>query len=254
MKNYTDFTGKVALITGAGSKRGIGFAAAQIMAGYGATVIIADLDDAGAGENAKQICADTGRSDAAIAINVNLTSEDSIKEMTKTAIEKCGKIDILVNNAGISIPTPYNEISLDEWNLVISVNLTSAFLCCREIIPHMQEQKYGRVINVASVAGKNGGVLGGAHYTTTKGGMISMAKCIAKQVAKDNVTVNCVAPGTVKTDGAGVPWEQKKPSESPMQRRAETDEIAYAIVYLASDIAAYNTGSTIDVNGGLYMD
>lgn len=254
MKDYMNFTGRVAIVTGAGSKRGIGFAAARIMAGYGATVIIADIDEAGGSENALQICTETGRDNAAYFVKVDLTSEDSIKAMTATVLEKCGKIDILVNNAGISVPNAYTDISLAEWNKVLTINLTSAFLCCREIIPHMQAQKYGRVINVASVSGKNGGVLGGCHYTTTKGGMISMAKCIAKQVALDGVTVNCVAPGTVKTDGAGVPWEQKKPSESPMKRRAETDEIAFAIVYLASEIASYNTGSTVDVNGGLYMD
>jgi NAD(P)-dependent dehydrogenase (short-subunit alcohol dehydrogenase family) len=252
MKNYMNFTGKVALITGAGSKRGIGVATARMLAGYGCDVVLADIDEAGASENAQQITKETGV--RAVAVKVDLTQETSIKAMTERVLEDFGKIDILVNNAGISVPNAFTDVSLEEWNHVLAINLTSAFLCCREIIPHMQKQKYGRVINISSVSGKNGGVLGGVHYTTTKGAMVSMSKCIAKQVALDGVTVNCVAPGTVKTDGAGIPWEEKKPSQSSMQRRAETEEIAGAIVYLASEIAGYNTGSTIDVNGGLYMD
>lgn len=246
------FKGKVAIVTGAGSKRGIGVATARMFANFGGDVVIADIDEAGAIENAKSIEAEYGTK--ALPVKVDLTSEESIKAMVKTVLDKFGKIDILVNNAGISIPHSFTEISLEEWNKVLAVNLTSQFLTCREIIPIMQKQKWGRVINVGSVSGRDGGHHGGAHYVTTKGAAMSLSKHFAKNVALDGVTVNTVAPGQCLTDGGGLKLEDRKPNPNcPMLRRGEASEIAGAIIFLASDLASYITGITIDVNGGLYM-
>jgi NAD(P)-dependent dehydrogenase (short-subunit alcohol dehydrogenase family) len=248
-----DFTGKVAIITGAGSKRGIGVATARMLAGYGCSVVLADIDGAGSAENAKSIDAEYGDG-RAMAVKVDLTGEDSIRAMVKTVMDKFGRIDILVNNAGISIPHDYKEISVDEWNKVLSINLTSQFITCREILPIMQKQKYGRVINVGSVSGRDGGHHGGAHYVTTKGAAMSLSKHFAKQVAEDGVTVNTVAPGQCLTDGGGLKLEDRRPNPNcPMLRRGEASEIAGAIVFLASGLSSYITGITIDVNGGLYM-
>lgn len=251
--NFMDFSGKVAIVTGAGSKRGIGVATCRMFAEYGCDVVLADIDEAGARENAAAIEADFKTK--ALAIKVDLTSEESIKDMVKQVMDQFGHIDILVNNAGISIKRDFTEITLDEWNMVLAVNITSMFLTSREIIPIMQKQKWGRVINVSSVSGKDGGHHGGAHYVTTKGAAVSLAKHFAKEVARDNVTVNCVSPGQCMTDGGGFRLEDRKPNPNcPMFRRGRTDEIAAAIVFLASEGASYITGANLDVNGGLYMD
>jgi NAD(P)-dependent dehydrogenase (short-subunit alcohol dehydrogenase family) len=250
--DYMNFKDKVAIVTGAGSKRGIGNATCRMLAGYGCDVVLADIDETGAVENAKSIDAEYGRK--AIAVKVDLADENSIKEMVKTVMAKFGRIDILVNNAGISIPHNYTEISLEEWNKVVSINLSSMFLCTREILPIMQKQKYGRVVNISSVSGRDGGHHGGAHYVTTKGAAVSLAKHFAKQVGADGVTVNCVSPGQCLTDGGGLKLEDRKPNPNcPMLRRGTADEIAAAIVFLASKGASYITGVNLDVNGGLYM-
>lgn len=247
-----DFTGKVAIVTGAGSKRGIGIATCKMLAGYGCDVVVADVDEAGSAENAAAIEAEYGTK--ALAIKVDLTSEEDIKSLVKTVMDKFGRIDILVNNAGISVPNYFTDITLAEWNKVLAVNLTSMFLTCREILPIMQKQKYGRVINLASVSGRDGGHHGGAHYVTTKGAAVSLSKHFAKQVAEDGVTVNAVAPGQCLTDGGNFKLEDRRPNPNcPMLRRGEASEIAGAIVFLASDLASYITGATVDVNGGLYM-
>ncbi len=250
--NFMDFTGKVAIITGAGSKRGIGNATARQLAEYGCDVVIADIDEAGARKNADAIVKDFGTK--AIPVAVDLASEDSIKTMIKTAMDTFGRIDILVNNAGISIPHTYQEISVEEWNKVVAVNLSSMFISCKEVLPIMAAQKYGRVINISSVSGRDGGHHGGAHYVTTKGAAVSLSKHFAKQVAKDGVTVNCVAPGQCLTDGGGLKLEDRVPNPAcPMLRRGRADEIAAGIVFLASEGASYITGVNLDINGGLYM-
>jgi NAD(P)-dependent dehydrogenase (short-subunit alcohol dehydrogenase family) len=250
--NILDFRGKVAIVTGAGSKRGIGVATCRMLAEYGCDVVVADIDDVGASENAEAIRKDFKTK--ALAIKVDLTSEASIKDMVKTVMDQFGRIDILVNNAGISIPHEFTDISLDEWNKVLAVNLTSMFITSREILPIMQKQQWGRVINLSSVSGRDGGHHGGAHYVTTKGAAVSLAKHFAKAVARENVTVNCVAPGQCLTDGGNFRLEDRKPNPNcPMFRRARADEIAAAIVFLASEGASYITGVNLDVNGGLYM-
>ena len=251
--NFMDFTNRIAIITGAGSKRGIGVATARQLAEFGAAVVLADIDEAGAQENAAEIRAAFPGA-RAVAVKVDLSSEESIKNMIKTTMDQFGRIDILVNNAGISIPHTYDQISVDEWNKVIAVNLTSMFISCREVLPIMKEQKYGRIVNISSVSGRDGGHHGGVHYVTTKGAAVSLSKHFAKQAAVENVTVNCVAPGQCLTDGGGLKMEDRKPNPNcPMLRRGRADEIAAAIVFLSSEGASYITGVNLDVNGGLYM-
>ena len=250
--NFMDFTGKTAIITGAGSKRGIGNATARQLAEYGCAVALADIDDHGAAENAAAIQRDFGVN--ARVVKVDLSDEDSIKEMIRTVKELFGRIDILVNNAGISIKHTYDEISLDEWNKVVSVNLTSMFISCKEVLPIMIAQQYGRIINISSVSGRDGGHHGGVHYVTTKGAAVSLSKHFAKQVGTDNITVNCVSPGQCLTDGGGLKLEDRVPNPAcPMLRRGRAEEIAAGIVFLASEGASYITGVNLDINGGLYM-
>lgn len=252
MVKFMDFGGQVAIVTGAGSKRGIGVAACRQFAAYGANIAIADIDMEGATANAKEIEAEYGVK--AIAVQVDLASEESIKSMVKTVADTFGRIDILVNNAGISVPHTYDQISNDEWQKVLDINLSSMFFATREVLPYMLERKYGRVVNLSSVSGRDGGHHGGAHYVTTKGAAVSLAKHYAKQVATEGITVNCVAPGQCLTDGGGLKLEDRKPNPAcPMFRRGEADEIAAGIVFLCSPGASYITGVNLDVNGGLYM-
>lgn len=250
--NFMDFTGKVAIVTGAGSLRGIGNATARQLAEFGASVVLADIDEEGAKVNADAIKADFGVE--AIPITVDLASEDSIKNMIKQTMDKFSRIDILVNNAGISIPHTYDQISVEEWNKVVAINLTSMFISCKEVMPIMKAQKYGRIVNISSVSGRDGGHHGGAHYVTTKGAAVSLSKHFAKQCGQDGITVNCVAPGQCLTDGGGLKLEDRVPNPAcPMFRRGRADEIAAGIVFLASEGASYITGVNLDVNGGLYM-
>jgi len=250
--DFMNFKGKAAIITGAGSKRGIGYATAKQLAEYGCSVLLADIDVVGARENAIAIVKEFGTK--AVAAEVDLADENSIKSMVSQAIQEFGRIDILVNNAGISIPHQYTDISVEEWNKVISINLSSMFIICKEVLPIMTAQKYGRVINISSVSRRDGGHHGGAHYVTTKGAAVSLSKHFAKQVGRDGVTVNCVAPGQCLTDGGGVKLEDREPNPNcPMFRRGKAEEIAAGIVFLASEGASYITGVNLDINGGLYM-
>ncbi len=246
------FTDKVALITGAGSERGFGRTMALMFAERGCNLVIADMDGDGAKKTAELAQAKNVR---AIGLKVDVASEADVKNMVATCMSEFGKVDILVNNAGITQSRPTVEMSLDEWNKILAVDLTGVFLCCREVLPHMIAREYGRIINVASISGQNGGgVFGGAHYCAAKAGVIGYSKALGKEMAKKGITVNAVSPGASKTDVGGRKFEDKAvPVDIPMGRRGETYEIASAAVYLASDHASYLTGSTISVNGGAYM-
>ncbi len=251
MKNYYDFTGKVAIITGAGSRRGLGVATAEMLAGYGCNVVLSDIDQEGNIFNANKI-EEANPGVKALPVETDLTSEESIKAMIQKTMDTFGRIDILVNNAGISIKHTIDQISLDEWNKVLAVNITSYFLTCREVLPIMQKQNYGRIVNVASVSGRDGGHHGGAHYVTTKAAAYGLTRHIAKAFGEYNITANAVAPGQMLTDGGGFKLEDRKPNPlCPLGRRGEAYEIAGAVAYLCSDVGNYLTGTIIDVNGGL---
>ena len=251
MKNYYDFTGKTAIVTGAGSKRGFGIATSLMFAGYGANIVVVDIDGEGAEFNAKRVM-EENPGVKAIAVKAGLTSEADVKALVKTTMDTFGRIDFLINIAGISVPHQLFEISLDEWNKVMNVNITSVFLMCREILPIMQKQKFGRIVNTASVAARDGGHHGGAHYVTSKCATFGLTRHLAKAFAADGITINNIAPGQMLTDGGGLLIEDRKPNPlCPMGRRGEAYEFAGAACYLCSDVAAYITGTSIDVNGGL---
>jgi NAD(P)-dependent dehydrogenase (short-subunit alcohol dehydrogenase family) len=255
MQNYIDLTGKVAIVTGASS--GIGHATALALANCGAVVAVNfHRNEIGAELLRKQIVSDGGR---AITIQANVTATADVEALVRRTTEELGPVDILVNNAGSLIERlRILELSEDRWDQVIDLNLKSAFLCCKAVAPSMIERRTGAIINLSSIAGRNGGALGSIHYSTAKGGVITFTKGLAKELAPFGIRVNAVSPGVIDT-----PYhEQFSTSEMmkgyvnaiPLGRVGKAEEVAKVIAFLASDAASYLAGETIEVNGGMFMD
>ena len=237
-----DLTGRVALITGATG--GIGLAIAKKMKQAGATVVVS-------GRNVAKM--DAEFDDGYIKIPCDLATEGGAVELIMETIEKAGKIDILINNAGITKDTLLMRMSDEQFEDVINTNLRSCFKMCRAAIMPMMKNRYGRIINMASIIGVIGGA-GQANYAASKGGMIAMTKSIAAEVASRGITANAIAPGFIKTPMTDVlPEELKKTylSQIPAGRFGEPDDIANACVFLASDEASYINGQVLHINGGM---
>lgn len=237
-----DLTGKVALITGATG--GIGGAIARKMREAGATVVVS-------GRNVTKMDAEFG--DEYIKIPCDLAADGGAVELVMNTIERAGKIDILINNAGITRDTLLMRMTDDQFDEVINTNLRSCFKMCRAAIMPMMKNRFGRIINMASIIGTIGGP-GQANYAASKGGMIAMTKSIAAEVASRGITANAIAPGFIKTPMTDVlPDELKKTylAQIPAGRFGEPDDIANACVFLASDEASYINGQTLHINGGM---
>lgn len=237
-----DLTGKVALITGATG--GIGGAIARKMRDAGATVVVS-------GRNIAKMDAEFG--DEYIKIPCDLAADGGAVELVMNTIEVAGKIDILINNAGITRDTLLMRMTDDQFDEVINTNLRSCFKMCRAAIMPMMKNRFGRIINMASIIGTIGGP-GQPNYAASKGGMIAMTKSIAAEVASRGITANAIAPGFIKTPMTDVlPDELKKTylAQIPAGRFGEPDDIANACVFLASDEASYINGQTLHVNGGM---
>ncbi len=246
---------RVAIVTGSGSKRGIGRTIALTLAQQGATIVVADLNKEGIEDTVAAI-KETGGN--AIGVELNVTSKESNDAMVEKVLETFGRIDILVNNAGISQKATVEEMSLEDVTRIFSVNMFGLFLCTQSVLKTMKEQKFGRIINLSSVSAKRGGgVFGGAHYSASKAAVLGFSKNLAREVALDGITVNSVAPGLINTDiWKSLPKEQADSviGGIPMGRPGETEEIAATIAFLASKEASYITGEEIDINGGSHMD
>ncbi|MGH9897733.1 MAG: SDR family NAD(P)-dependent oxidoreductase [Pyrinomonadaceae bacterium] len=254
MINYSDLQGKVALITGASS--GIGRATAELLAENGARVAINYHKNKVGAEAAYNKIKEAGG--CAIIIQADITRYDDIRMLINRATDGLGAIDILVNNAGslierLKIP----ELTEERWDEVINLNLKSAFFCSQAVAASMMERKRGAIINLSSVAGRNGGAPGSIHYSTAKGGLITMTKGFAKELAPYGVRVNAVSPGVIDT-----PYhEQFSTPEAmkgfvngiPLGRVGTAQEVAQVITFLASDAASYLCGETIEINGGMIM-
>jgi 3-oxoacyl-[acyl-carrier protein] reductase len=245
----------VAIVTGAGSEKGIGKQVAFSLAKKGAIVVVTDLN----GENAKYVAEQLKQEGyKSIGLQMDTTSKESVQIALKSVVNQYGKVDILINNAGISLPTRILEINEVEWDKVLDVNLKGVFFCTQEVLPLMIENRYGRIVNMASVAGKRGGgVFGGVHYAASKAGVFGFSKAVAREVSQYGITVNCVAPGMIDTGIFGAENENvrhKLQSNIPIGRPGATHEVAAAVSFLASKEASYITGEEIDVNGGLHMD
>jgi NAD(P)-dependent dehydrogenase (short-subunit alcohol dehydrogenase family) len=245
--NRLDLAGRVAIVTG--GARGIGLAVARRMVASGAAVSIWDMDPARAEESRAALAAD-GNVTAQV---LDLTDEAAVAEATRRTVAAHGKLDILVNNAGITGGNmPSWEIPVAQWRRVIDVNLNAPFIVGSAVVPHLLANGWGRVVNVASVAGKEGNP-NAAHYSASKAGIIGYTKSLAKELATRNVLVNCVTPAAAKTDIFNQMTEQHIAfmlSKIPMGRFVEVEEIAALICWLASPDCSFSTGAVFDISGG----
>ncbi|HET6863529.1 MAG TPA: 3-oxoacyl-ACP reductase family protein [Pyrinomonadaceae bacterium] len=255
MNNYMTLEGKVAIVTGGAS--GIGHATAVALAECGAAVAINyHRNETGAELLREQINANGGR---AIVIQADVTKASEIEDLVRRTTAEIGPVDVLVNNAGSLIERlKILDITEQRWDQVIDLNLKSAFLCSKAVIPSMVERKAGAIINLSSIAGRNGGALGSMHYATAKGGLITFTKGLAKELAPYNIRVNAVSPGVIDTpyhEQFSTPEMMKNYVNAiPLGRVGKADEVAKVIAFLASDAASYIAGETIEINGGMYMD
>ncbi len=241
--------GKVAIVTG--GSRGIGAAIAKELARKGAQVAINYQSNVESADAVVKAIEEEGGT--SYAIKADVSDANDIQQFIGSVKERFGKIDILVNNAGITRDKTFRNLSEEEWNEVIDVNLNSVYRTTSVVINEMLEQKYGRIINISSIIGQAGG-FGQTNYAASKAGMIGFTKSLALETAKNGITVNAVCPGFIATEMVSAMPEKVLDSivsKVPMRRLGEVDEIAEAVVYLAT--ANYITGQTINVNGGLYM-
>ncbi len=232
---------KVALVTG--GARGIGRAIAQRLADEGCRVAVADIDEAA--------LADLPPDWRGVACDV--TSQEQLEDMVLAISKEFGTVDILVNNAGIVSSDRLAETTVESWERIFRVNLTSAFTLCKLLLPAMKQQGWGRIVIVASMAGKVGGLTVSAAYSASKAGLISLTKSVAREGAPE-VTSNAVAPAFIDTDMTPREIAHTMIKDIPVGRLGTAEEVAAAVAFLASDLAGFITGEIVDINGGLLMD
>ena len=241
--------GKIAVVTGAASPRGLGKATAQLFAEQGARVAILDLDRSAAEAAASEVGTD------AIGIACDVTDKPACEAAVAEVTERLGAIDVLVNNAGITQPLKIMGIAPENYDAVLDVNLRGTLYMSQAVIPGMRARKQGSIVNISSVsAQRGGGIFGGPHYAAAKAGILGLTKAMARELAPDGIRSNAVCPGFIATDitAGKLSDEQlrKIVDDIPMGRAGEAGDVAGCCLFLASDLAAYVTGSEVDVNGG----
>ncbi|HEY6227250.1 MAG TPA: SDR family NAD(P)-dependent oxidoreductase [Verrucomicrobiae bacterium] len=245
--NQIDLNSRVAIVTG--SARGIGLAIARRLQASGANVALWDID-ANALSTAES---DLQRSGNIKSFQVDVTSVDSVTKATEATAKAFGKIDILVNNAGIAgANAKVWETDPAEWQRVLNINLTGPFLCCRAIVPHLLKDNFGRIVNIASIAGKEGNP-NASHYSASKAGLIALTKSLGKELATANVRVNCITPAVIETDILKQMTEAHinyMLSKIPMGRFGRAEEAAALVAWLCSEDCSFSTGAVFDLSGG----
>lgn len=242
--------GKVALVTGA--SQGIGRACALVLAEAGASVVLAARSFEKLGAVRAEIERNGGK---ALALSMDVAEAGSVKSAVDNAIATWGKIDILVNNAGVTRDNLVMRMKPEDWEVVLKTNLEGAYHCIQKVLPFMVKQRYGRIVNIASVVAQTGNA-GQANYIASKAGLIGLTKAVAAEVGSRNITVNAVSPGfidTAMTEKLSEAIKQKILSVIPLGRTGTDRDVACAVRFLASDEAAYITGHCLNVNGGMYM-
>lgn len=246
-------TKQPALVTGAGQGLGAGIAAALHRAGH--PVAIVDIDADRAKRTLERISAAGGAPATAIAADVR--DPGSVRSAVDTCESTLGPVGVLVNNAALTRAVPFMELSVDEWDEVLAVNLRSVLLCSQAVVPAMRRQGWGRIINLTSVAGQRGGPqVQGPHYASSKAGIIGLTRYLGYELAPEGITVNAVAPGPIETEQTkAAPPEKLRAvaSQIPVGRLGDPEEVGELVVYMASASAGFMVGATVDFNGGLVM-
>jgi len=243
---------QIALVTGAGQGLGLRFCARLLAAGFDVVVSDRDLELARAAAAGLE-----GQGGRVLAVKLDVASKADFQQALAQVLEHFGALHVVVNNAAVTRTTPLMEISPEEFDAVVGLNLRSIFLGCQVFGAHMAEAGYGRIVNMASLAGQNGGTATGAHYAASKGGIVTLTKIFAKEFASRGVTVNAIAPGPIDSPAvrAAVPAERLPGllANIPVQRLGDADFLGDLIAQLARPEAFFTTGATWDVNGGLFM-
>jgi NAD(P)-dependent dehydrogenase (short-subunit alcohol dehydrogenase family) len=249
-----EFAGRVALITGAA--RGLGLAAAERFLAGGARVVINVRRPEQAAAAAARL-GESGGGERVLVLPGDVASSATVRAMVAQALDRFGRLDVLVNNAAAAFSTRFEQIGEEEWRRAVDVNLTAAFLCIQAALPAMKANRYGRVVNLSSTAGKTVSTLGGAHYTASKAGLLGLTRAAAKELGPHGITVNAVCPGLIDTE---LTREHATPEQLavharsfPVPRLGTAAEVAELICFLASEKAGYITGAAIDINGGDLM-
>ena len=245
--------GKTAIITGAASLRGLGLASAKLMAEHGARVLITDLDAAAAEAAARTL---PGRGH--FGARCNVTDKSECEAAVALAATHFGRVDVLVNIAGITSPQRLMEVTPDMYSLVMDVNMRGTMYMTQAVVPTMRKQQSGSIVNMSSVsAQRGGGVFGGAHYSAAKAAILGYTKAAARELGPDNIRVNALCPSFIDTDiTAGMMTPERLDAilnSVPMGRVGQAHEVAGCVVFLASELSSYVTGSEIDINGGSHI-
>ena len=245
--NNIDLKGKRAIVTGAA--RGIGFAIAERLLQSGATVTLWDIEF----PNLEKAQADLKSAGNVFSVEVDVTQENSIKRGVELTYEHMGDVEILINNAGITggNATVW-DMGITEWQKVLDIDLTGVFLCCRALAPRMMSKGYGRIVNIASIAGKEGNP-NAAHYSAAKAGVISLTKSLGKEMVETGVLCNCVTPAVIETPMLDQMTDQHKNymvSKIPLNRMGKPEEVAALVAWLASEDCSFSTGAVFDISGG----
>lgn len=245
----TDFAGRVAIVTGAA--RGLGRAAAARLYERGASVAVNVRDR----ERADELVASLG--DRALAVAGDIAEAGMPEEIVRQTLDRFGRVDVLVNNAAMARSTRFTELTAEEWRATLEVNMTAPFLLTKAVLPAMRAQKYGRIINISSSAGRMVSTLGGAHYTASKTGLLGLTRAAAKELGKFGITVNAVCPGMIDTEltheHATPDLLERLATGYPVPRLGTALEVADLICFAASEAAGYITGTSLDINGGDLM-
>lgn len=246
-----DFQGQVVVITGA--SRGMGRSMAEWFNLAGARVALLARSQADLNQVASDLFNRGADRDSVLAAKVDVGDDAEVTAAAQRILDRWGRVDVLINNAALIQGGQYTEIDLLEWERLLNANLTGAYRCVRALAPAMQARNYGRIINISSISAQTGGVSGGVHYAASKGGMLSMTKTLARDLAPYAITVNAITPGQIDTRPDQMTPEARASLEQaiPLGKLGHPSDIAYAALFLASPMASYITGATLDVNGGL---
>ena len=244
-----DFTGRVAIVTGAA--RGLGRAAAERLHELGAAVAVNTRDRERAGALARSI------GEAVLAVPGDISGDGVPEEIVRLTLERFGRVDIVVNNAALARSTRFPELTAEEWRAALEVNMTAPFLLTKAVLPAMKAQRYGRIVNISSSAGRTVSTLGGAHYTASKAGLLGLTRAAAKELGPFGITVNAVCPGMIDTEltreNASPELLEQLAAGYPVPRLGTAREVADLICFAASEEAGYITGASFDINGGDLM-